>query len=131
MIKFKHTPGPWGYDKTHEKSLNYWYVITHNDGYGPIVDVGGTDLNGQIAEAKHLITDKKEIEANARLIAAAPEMLDWILKRITLENERIENLYNRDKLNQIIAKIEINEKEGLNLIEKATGLPIEEVLNDD
>jgi hypothetical protein len=103
----KWTPGPWGYSRTHEKSLNYWYVITHHGGYGPIVDVGGKDLNGQIAEAKHLITDPKEIEANAHLIAAAPEMLDYLIfhKQGGYDGERL-----------------------INIIEKATGLKIEDVI---
>jgi len=74
----EHTPGPWRVFRTHKLSLDYWYVITDAKGYGPIMDVGGRDLNGQIAEAKHLITAPREIEANARLIASAPEMLDCL-----------------------------------------------------
>lgn len=81
----KFTPGPWAYKRTHQMSEDTWYVITHHDGRGPVVDVGGKDENGQIAEAKYLITNPDEIEANARLIAAAPLMvaecqkqLDWL-----------------------------------------------------
>lgn len=76
----KFTPGPWGYRKTHTMSETAWYVITHHDGRGPVMDVGGSDLNGQISEAKHLITNPEEIEANARLIAAAPDMYQLLEK---------------------------------------------------
>ena len=34
------------------------------------------DVNGQIAEMKYLVTDPQVIEANARLIASAPELLE-------------------------------------------------------
>lgn len=71
-----HTPGPWTYKRTHEMSSNTWYVIIDSNGRGPVVDVGGSDLSGQIAEAKYLVTDPEEIEANARLIASAPDLLE-------------------------------------------------------
>lgn len=69
------TPGPWRYVRTHRLSNDYWYVITDADGYGPIMEVGGKDRNGQVAEAKYLITDPETIEANAELIAMAPDLL--------------------------------------------------------
>ena len=72
----KFTPGPWSQITTHQCSSDAWYVVTDANGYGPIVDVGGKDKNGQIAEAKYLVTDKTEIQANANLIAAAPELLE-------------------------------------------------------
>lgn len=62
------TPTPWKYSKTHLMSHDTWYVVTDANGFGPIVEVGGKDKNGQIAEAKYLVTDPKEIEANAELI---------------------------------------------------------------
>lgn len=76
-----HTPGPWKFKRTHGLSSDTWYVITDADGFGPVVEVGGKDKSGQIAEAKYLITDPEKIEANARLIAASPTMYSYILKK--------------------------------------------------
>ena len=76
MREKKYTPGPWIQHQTHRCSNDTWYVITEADGYGPVFEVGGKDKNGQIAEAKYLVTDKSEIQANAHLIAAAPELLE-------------------------------------------------------
>ena len=71
-----HTKGPWKAKRTHRLSEDMWYVIVDPEGFGPVVDVGGKGESGQIAEAKYLVTDPKEIEANANLIAAAPELLE-------------------------------------------------------
>ena len=97
----KATPGPWKYIRTHQCSNDAWFVITNAHGYGPIFDVGGKDFSGQIAEAKYLITNKEEIEANAQLIAAAPALLsacesalDLLKKCATYTREG--NLYDHD-----------------------------------
>ena len=72
----KHTPGPWKASKTHLASSDTWYVIIDPEGRGPIMEVGGKDKPGQIADAKYLVTDPSIIEANAHLIASAPELLE-------------------------------------------------------
>lgn len=77
--KVKHTPGPWTYHRTHHLSKDIWFVIVDPNGRGPIVDVGGNEAKGQIAEAKYLVTSDEEIEANAKLIAAAPNLLKCLL----------------------------------------------------
>lgn len=60
MSEVKHTPGPWSYLRTtHPRG----YIVTGRDGIYDIAivrDVGGTPENA----------------ANARLIAAAPELLE-------------------------------------------------------
>lgn len=56
MIKAKHTPGPWMYHKQLNGSLTFF----------------GENGNRAILSAARLINQ----EANARLIAAAPELLD-------------------------------------------------------
>lgn len=71
----QHTRGPWTTRRTHLMSDDCWYVVVDPDGRGPIMDVGCNVTKGQIAEAKYLVTDPEIIEANARLIAAAPDLL--------------------------------------------------------
>lgn len=83
----KHTPGPWRYTRTHRESLDYWYVITDAEGWGLGFDVGGRDLPGQIAEGKHLAASPEVIEANARLIAEAPAMLEALKPFAQLDAE--------------------------------------------
>jgi len=69
MSEMKHTPGPWLPSRTTMKHLN-------------IVQVGKTfrcsvvgDDNGSIVATVHGRTER-ECEANARLIAAAPDLLE-------------------------------------------------------
>lgn len=78
----KHTEGPWKAKRTHQMSEDAWYVIVDPAGRGPIIDVGGKDENGQIGEMKYLITDPAEIEANANLIAAAPDLLEALVQAV-------------------------------------------------
>jgi hypothetical protein len=69
----KHTPGPWGYSND----------LNRNSGTpGYSVGVAGQ----QIAEIDHTDTAMgRDAEANARLIAAAPEMLEALEECITSE----------------------------------------------
>ncbi len=67
-MKTKHTPGPWAIDDRMAKdknALTFWYSIRG-------------DSNKNIAEVKgiHYGVDNDVCEANANLIAEAPEMLD-------------------------------------------------------
>lgn len=67
----KHTPGPWKVDRTGKFHGQRPYGISAND---------GTTITrwGSISRPASL-----EAEANARLIAAAPEMLDLIQRMIS------------------------------------------------
>lgn len=60
----KHTPGPWAYQEDSD-------VYTH------IVRGPGNRFICQLAQ-----TTSAEIEANARLIAAAPELLDALIEAV-------------------------------------------------
>lgn len=65
----KHTPGPW--------------KVTYNGSYGPYVDAPGNDRTGYGTAAHDIGIETHSIcavggpnaKANARLIAAAPELL--------------------------------------------------------
>lgn len=61
----KHTPGPWVFEpSTPEDGINCWFVRGRGSDAREVVEVGA--INGP----QHLH------EANARLIASAPDMLD-------------------------------------------------------
>lgn len=62
MSAAKHTPGPWTYQE-------------NSDAYTHIVRGPTNSLICQLAQSTHV-----EIEANARLIAAAPELLEALIK---------------------------------------------------
>lgn len=109
-----HTPLPWKFKLTHQMCNDTWYVITDADGYGPIFEIGGKDKNGQIAEAKYLITDPEEITANAELIVEAVNNYYPMQKRIKeLEEKLAENdkkfkgiLQEFDKIDNLLSKLE-------------------------
>ena len=99
-MKLKHTPGPWIPERD------------DNEGIIFILDDEGEDIC--------LITNDESIfseadEANARLIAAAPEMLDALIRLIKTIRSFQRN---------------IKHDYAIEVIEKATGLKYEEVSND-
>lgn len=74
----KHTPGPWGTDPEIKASTDNIYVVSkaEKDGDWPVI--------AKMTRPELFIRDESEIKANARLIAAAPELLstcEWILSK--------------------------------------------------
>lgn len=114
MSKLKHTPGPWKYD---DDPLR---MRIHSEFDHDIV----CHMVGNSASS---MIQKREIKnANARLIAAAPEMLEDLIDEARKQVIRISAVKNIDEFIKNIGKTKI-----MQTIEKATGLTIEEVLNEN
>jgi hypothetical protein len=79
MSKIKHTPGPWA---------------QHDETYCPGEIWGALDMNENGVRGIHICTleDCVELQANAKLVAAAPELL-----------EALEGLINLDDLQALAA----------------------------
>jgi hypothetical protein len=81
MENTKHTPGPWKYhmglyDGMPPHARGYIYPVDHKiEGFNMYTDISGDKYE-----------DRDEVEANARLIAAAPELLEALeLVRVGLD----------------------------------------------
>lgn len=66
MAETKHTPGPWAISEHAELACLY-------------VDVPGMTNMGGVATLYSGCVDRAQLDANARLIAAAPDMLEALL----------------------------------------------------
>ena len=70
----EHTPGPWWTDAKYDGSEFGCSVIAARTDCGPLP---GNPTRGQVAFATAILhTDARKREANARLIAAAPDLLE-------------------------------------------------------
>jgi len=67
--EFKHTPGPWVVSKTSGLQI----FINH-------ATDSKSRVPGYFAEVRRFTTDHEQVEANARLIAAAPKMLTKLIE---------------------------------------------------
>lgn len=68
----EHTPGPW-VAVEHEGENGYWWQVLQ--GAWDVSHNGASDP-GVVADARYSAMTPAENEANARLIAAAPELLE-------------------------------------------------------
>jgi hypothetical protein len=108
-MKLKHTPGKW--------ECNYKLRTAINAGEKHIAMV---NFFNDGSDSRSVCGD--EHEANARLIAAAPEMLDHIIEDATDE------LSNDYWVNKPFVEWKMARSRLVKIIESATGLPIDEVL---
>lgn len=83
MSTAKHTPGPWFVYPHH---LDRFTIGDYNGGSGPCRVVADCAPRACITGAGDLTKGEAESEANARLIAAAPEMLE-ILREVDEKND--------------------------------------------
>jgi DUF1680 family protein len=86
----KHTPGPWAY-AGYARSMAFRVTKTPEDATGDVCNV----LAGLAAKTN------EEVEANARLIAAAPDLLEALMHCATDEGPEQEWL---DRARAAIAK---------------------------
>jgi hypothetical protein len=102
-MKPKHTPGPWRHEGTFDS------VVRGADNSYVAVS-SGYQKGGWVSLT----------QANARLIAAAPEMLEALIEAYKINNHWGANNYHKwsDSFEETVVKI----------IERATGLSIEEVV---
>ena len=96
MSEEKHTPGPWHADIS--RSYGFPSSLTPNIPINPVVM--GSPVNRSLAKVPRLYP---EAEANARLIAAAPDLLD-ALKALTHSLD-VEDLVHDDQRSSFAAAI--------------------------
>lgn len=70
MSEFKHTPGPWVVSRTSGLEI---FINHEND--------RADRVPGYFAEVRRFTSDNEQVEANARLIAAAPKMYELLAMR--------------------------------------------------
>jgi|WetSurMetagenome_2_1015567.scaffolds.fasta_scaffold366731_2 hypothetical protein len=92
-MEAKHTPGPW---ETSSNAKGQW-------------DICGPDAGDMIVDLK----DCENAEANARLIAAAPDLLntlEWALEqlnKLTTAKYGLGGIAIRERLKETIAKAQV------------------------
>jgi hypothetical protein len=70
-MDMKHTPGPWEFVKSYKQDKNHWYAVVFTAQHT------GKPHTPRAAEAQGITKD--ECDANARLIAAAPDLLSALM----------------------------------------------------
>ena len=95
----KHTPGPWKVIRHHHVDDELWLSVNREQ---------ATDGGWQwIAEIKYLVTAEAEQRANARLIAAAPDLLE-VARQTEMYLNDIVNHASRDMaIHAVGAEIEL------------------------
>jgi hypothetical protein len=112
MSKLNHTPGPW--------------AIERNDKNHPVIMSADDETICLPIVSLPMIG---HIESNASLIAAAPDMLDALIESYKFYREAIVDYGPCDHAVNICICPIIRQTEKIQeIIESATGLPIEEVL---
>ena len=104
MKKLKHTPGPWSWQEGDR------YIRMRNEDS----EKKGYWSESQKITETYYVNNSEETMSNNLLIAAAPEMLEALIM--------IYKVWHEDSI--LISSVK-------SVIEKATGLKIEEILNEN
>ncbi len=120
MSKLKHSKGPW---------------VVASDWEGDFIVVDQNDENVAVASGYAGTLSISLDEDNARLIAAAPEMLEALINTVKESKEcccdEMFKLRNLTDPNCAMCNSIHDYDEITALVEKATGMTIEEVLKDE
>ena len=93
MINAQHTPGP-------------WYVVGEDCEGRQIIASGNPEDNRATVIAQTFICDEEQ--ANARLIAAAPDLLEALEQALTM----LHDVYNKDTPSIARLRATINKAQG-------------------
>ena len=88
----KHTPGP-------------WHVKNNNAVQGKTLTIVAESVKGGIHIGTMFPFEEDEEQANARLIAAAPDMLAELKSILSVLEARKIGLHRQETIRQVIAKV--------------------------
>ena len=103
-----HTPGPWTVGHTRQSKTH----PSIGPFYETAVHVGDSTARGNCLAIAYMggdgATDKDRdaVEANARLIAAAPDLLEAIQKLLWQHEQELKNEYCGSLLTQMLAQVD-------------------------
>lgn len=124
MSGFKHTKGPWIFSNGYIGSRHCAFVSCDRNKYDGM-HIHNGEINGEMTE---------ESEANARLIAAAPEMLDALIDFVRWHKKQFEDNdgcpFNCacEGSHDCYECIHVKFCNYTNIIERATGMSIDEAI---
>jgi hypothetical protein len=122
MTEAKHTPGPWEIDPPGPKKFGSGFAVQARTPEGPGFPTPSATGYYHIAEPPPHGPDKKaEQEANARLIAAAPDLLASKIKRVEQMERFLSKLSPADRLGGYGTLLKVWIDEDRAAIAKATG----------